>query len=32
MKEYEESLKEMNYNKIEKILIYINDSIEIKMV
>ena len=32
MKEYEESLKKMNYNKIEKILIYINDSIDIKMV
>tara|TARA_Y100000590_G_scaffold442443_1_gene570547 strand:+ start:1016 stop:4132 length:3117 start_codon:yes stop_codon:yes gene_type:complete len=32
MKEYEESLKKMNYSKIEKILIYINDSIDIKMV
>ena len=32
MREYEESLKEMNYNNIEKILIYIKDSIDIKIL
>ena len=32
LKEYEESLKKMNYKNIEKILVYVNDSIEIKIV
>jgi len=32
LKEYEQSLKKMNYKNIEKILVYVNDSIEIKVV
>tara|TARA_B100001250_G_scaffold71203_1_gene57547 strand:- start:6689 stop:9805 length:3117 start_codon:yes stop_codon:yes gene_type:complete len=32
LKEYEEALKNMNYKNIEKILVYVNDSIEIKIV
>ena len=32
LKEYEEALKKMNYKNIEKILVYVNDSIEIKIV
>ena len=30
LKEYEESMKKMNYKNIEKILVYVNDSIDIK--
>ena len=32
LKEYEEALKNMNYKNIEKILVYVNDLIEIKIV